>query len=402
MNDSTPPGRTAPIPLDLGAPEAGPAGLAPRWAVVGSFFILFVGALYFAKGFAVPVVLAFLFALVLSPVVRFFARRRVPQFVTATALVGAGVVAIAVAFYALSGPVTMWLDDLPRIGSEVERKLASFRQPVEQIEAASKQVDKLADGDAGKGDPDVQEVVVKEPGLASAAAESVPDFGAKFVFSVVLLLFLLASGDLFLIKLVRAMPSLTDKKRALRIAHDIERELSRYLFTIALINAGLGVAIGFSMWLAGMPNPVLWGILAALVNFVPYIGSMIGIILVTLVGLVEFPSLAQAFYPPALYLVCVTVEGQILTPMIVGRRLEMNNVAVFLAVAFWGWLWGIVGMLLAVPLMVGVKIFATHVEGLSALADFLSVEPAKPEPEEAVETEAAAAAAGGTAAPPPG
>lgn len=382
MNDSPPPGRTAHVPADVAAPEAGAAGLAPRWAVIGSFLILFVGALYFAKGFAVPVLLAFLFALVLSPVVRFFARRKVPQFVTAAVLVGAGVVAIVAAFYALSGPVTLWLDDMPRIGTEVERKLASFRQPVEQIEAASQQVDKLAKGDGGNADPEVQEVVVKEPGLASAAAENVPDIGAKFVFSVVLLLFLLASGDLFLTKLVRAMPSLTDKKRALRIAHDIERELSRYLFTIALINAGLGVAIGLSMWVVGMPNPELWGILAALVNFVPYVGSMVGIILVTLVGLVEYPTLAEAFYAPALYLVCVTVEGQILTPMIVGRRLEMNNVAVFLAVAFWGWLWGIVGMLIAVPLMVGVKIFATHVAGLSALADFLSVEPAKPEPEE--------------------
>lgn len=337
-------------------------------SLVGLFMLTLTAALYFAKDFLLPVSLAFLFALVLSPVVRFFAKRHVPAPVTAFILVAGLFAAIAAGTYFLSGPVGHWIDNAPRIGWQIRDKIAALRQPVEAVKQASEQVDQLTRGN----DSNVQRVVVKEPGLMSRAASGLPELAAHVTLTLVLLLFLLASGDLFYEKLVKALPTLSDKKRALRIARDVEHEVSRYLFTIFLINLALGVWIGLGVYLIGLPNPILWGIAAALLNFIPYLGAVVGICLVAVVGLVSFDDAGYALLAPVFYLVSAVIEGQFLTPWIVGKRLELNTVVVFLAVAFWGWLWGIVGALIAVPMLVVVKVFTDHVEGLSALGEFLT------------------------------
>jgi predicted PurR-regulated permease PerM len=202
--------------------------------------------------------------------------------------------------------------------------------------------------------------------------------------TLILLLFLLASGDMFYEKLVKSLPTLTDKKRGVRIARTVQREVSRYLLTISLINTGLGAVIAAGMLAIGMPNPVLWGVLAALLNFIPYLGSLLGIVLVGLVALVSFDAIWPALLAPLIYLACTAVEAQLVTPLVIGRRLEMNPVVIFLAIAFWGWLWGIVGALIAVPLLVILKVFADHVESLSAAGEFLSARdvPQVPDDEE--------------------
>jgi len=197
-------------------------------------------------------------------------------------------------------------------------------------------------------------------------------------FALIFLFFLLASGDLFHQKLVQSMPTFSDKKRALSIAHEIEKELSRYLFTITLINIGLGVAVGFSLWLVNMPTPAVFGALATVLNFIPYIGAIVGMALVGVIALAEFGDVTAALIPVLVYFACTSLEGQFLTPMIVGRRLEMNAAAVFLSVAFWGWIWGVTGMFLAVPIMVGVKILASYVDSLQPLGNFLASDRTPP------------------------
>jgi len=339
-----------------------------RSAVVGTFLLLLLGALFFAKDFLLPVCLAFLLALVLSPIVRILARRGVPEGITAVALVVAVLLGIGSAAYGLSGPVTQWIAEAPAVARDVQRKIATLRRPVDAVVEASNRVEKMAEN----GDPRAQRVVLAEPGLLSRAATGVPEVLAKVGLTLVLLLFLLASGDMFFEKLVKTLPTLSDKKRGIRIARTVQREVSRYLLTISLINAGLGVAIGIGMWAVGLPNPALWGIVAALLNFVPYIGAGIGILLVGAIGLVTFETPGAILLPPAVYAVCTIMEGQIITPMLVGRRLEMNSVAVFLAVAFWGWLWGIVGAIIAVPMLVVMKVFADHVDGMHGLGEFLA------------------------------
>jgi len=359
-------------------------------SLVGLFMLALTAALFFAQDFLLPVSLAFLFALALSPIVRFMSKRHVPAPFTAIAVVGALLCTIFVGAYSLAGPVSHWMDNAPQMGRVIQSKVAVLLRPMEAMKQATEQVERITEG---TGEPaTVREVVVREPGLLSQAASGVPEIVAQIGLTLVLLLFLLASGDLFYEKLVKALPTLSDKKRALKIARSVELEVSRYLSTIFFINLAFGAWIALGMWLAGMPNPLLWGAAAAVLNFIPYIGAVIGTILVAIVGLVTFDNVSQALIPPAIYIATTTIEGHFLTPMIVGRRLELNSVVVFLAVAFWGWLWGIVGALIAVPMLVVAKVFTDHVEGLAGLGEFLSERHIR-EDEEEVPSKAPAAPA---------
>ncbi|WP_158295528.1 AI-2E family transporter [Crenalkalicoccus roseus] len=360
---------------------------AARICLIGLFLIACLAVLYFAQGFLVPVALAFLLALVLSPLVRFLARRRIPPPVTAVALVLTLLGTVAAGVYFLSGPVQEWVNNAPQIEWRIRQRLAEVREPVEAMRAATERVDRLTQGDADARTP---EVVVREPGLLARTAATLPNAATGLVFTLVLLLFLLASGDLFYAKLVRVLPTFRDKKRALRIAHDVEQEVSRYLSTIFFINVGLGVWMGFGMWLIGLPNPALWGTMAFMLNFIPYLGAFIGTVVVGLVGVVTFDDLAWALLPPAFYVLSNTLEGHILTPSIVGRRLDMNAVVVFLSVAFWAWMWGIVGAVMAVPMLVLLKVLTQHVEALAPVGEFLAD---RHSPEEEDEKEKAPSAA---------
>jgi predicted PurR-regulated permease PerM len=338
-------------------------------SIVGSFLILLVGVLYFAQSVLLPVVLAFLFSLILSPIVRTFKRFGFPESITAVILIVIVASAAGGGVYSLSGPVSTWVEEAPSIGLKLRSKLSALRGPVEKIKEAQKQVDAAT---KQVTEPSSLEVVVKEPGLISKAAQGAPDVLAGAALTVVLLMFVLASGDMFHEKLVRVLPTLTDKKQALRIAKDIEQDVSQYLLTITAINAVLGAVVASGLYLIGMPNPVLWGVAAALLNFIPYIGAIIGITVVGLVAVVSYPSLGQAFLAPAIYLVCTVIEGQFVTPALVGRRMQINTIAVLLAVAFWGWLWGIAGIFIAVPILIIIKVFSTQIAGLEGLQEFLS------------------------------
>lgn len=372
MTEQTTASRNVAVDPAIGFVNAQPSQIGPRWAIVGIFFILLGGAFYLTASFLLPVVIALLFAFVLSPVVRLLRRRlKIPQPLSAAVLVLGTLATLTLGFYMLSDPIASLINDAPKYVDAVQSQLDSVRQRIERFQNAQVRAEDAAPKESGEAPA---EVVVKSPGLLDNAASIVPHLGASVAFSLVFLFFLLASGDLFYVKLVKAMPTLSDKKRALHIAHDIERELSRYLFTITMINLGLGAAVGTCLWWAGMPTPVIFGALAALLNFIPYVGSMVGMGLVGVIALAEFGDLGKALLPVVLYFGCTALEGQFIQPMIVGRRLEMNAVAVFLAVAFWGWIWGVVGMFVAVPLMVGIKIFASYIEPLHPLADFLSAE----------------------------
>jgi predicted PurR-regulated permease PerM len=343
------------------------------WAVIGLFLLALIGALGYASAFLVPVLLAFILALILRPVVRYLARRHIPEFLTSSGLVLTVLLAAGMGFYFLSAPLSTLLTDLPRIANEIESKLIEFRTTSEHIQAVTEKIENLGRTET-PGPSEVQKVEMAQPGLLSSVAANAPDAAARGLFTLVLLLFLLSSGDLFYAKIVRAMPTFSDKKKALGIALDIERELSRYLGTIALINTGLGVCVGLALWAIGIPNPMLWGVLAGVLNFVPYVGSLIGIALVGTISLGTMPTLPYALLAPLAYLALTTIEGQFITPILVGRRLALNPVTLFLGIAFWGWLWGVVGMLFAVPLMVAVKIFCSHIDGLTTISDFLSTE----------------------------
>jgi predicted PurR-regulated permease PerM len=192
------------------------------------------------------------------------------------------------------------------------------------------------------------------------------------VIATALLFFLLASDDNLLRQAVTILPQLRDKKRLVEIVRDVEDDVSYYLLTITVINIGLGVAIGAAMWLLGMPNPYLWGAMAAVLNFIPLIGALLGVGIVGLVALLTFSTTAAMLLPPIIYLLLTSLEGQLVTPAVVARRLSLNPVVVFLALISWTWLWGIAGALLAVPLLATFKICCDHIEALKPVGVLLA------------------------------
>jgi predicted PurR-regulated permease PerM len=350
-----------------------------RSLLIGIFALLTTWALYFGRDFFMPVILACLLALILTPIVRFLRKHGIPEPVSATILVVISVIIVVTAGYLLSGPVIKLIDDAPAIGSQLASRLAKLRQPFERMMNITQQVEQAAETAQAPG---VQRVVIAQPGLLSQAASNILSASTTPAITFVLSLFLLASGTLFYQKIVQSFARLSEKKRALRIVYDIEREISHYLLTITMINIGLGVVIGFALWAVGMPTPFVWGSTAALLNFLPYIGAAMNILLVTVIAIVSFDSLSYALLAPLVLIICYVAEGQFVTPLIVGRRLEINAVSIFVAVAFWSWLWGLVGALIAVPLLVVIKVFCDHFDSLRHVGNFLAAEQTMEDAEE--------------------
>jgi predicted PurR-regulated permease PerM len=190
--------------------------------------------------------------------------------------------------------------------------------------------------------------------------------------TLVLLYLLLASGDLFLQKLVRVMPTLREKKRAVEISHEIQQNISHYLFSVSLINIGLAIAVGGGLYFMGVRNAAMWGMLVALLNFVPYFGPSAGILLLATVGFLMFDTFWQAVLPAAWYLLLHTLEANFITPVLLGRRFSLNPVVIFVSLIFWIWLWGVPGALLSVPILVSIKALSDRVPAMSAVSKLLS------------------------------
>ncbi|WP_137931414.1 AI-2E family transporter [Mesorhizobium comanense] len=340
-----------------------------RSLLIGIFLFMATAALYFGRAFFMPVMLAFLLTLTLTPIVRFLRKRGIPEVVSATLLVLLSTFIFASAGYLLSGPVIDLMNNTSSIGQQLTERLAQFKRPLAKVMDLSHQLEALTETSQ---EPGVQKVAVAPSGILSTAASNLLEAGTSITIVFVLSLFLLASGTLFYEKIIQSFASLSQKKRALRVVYDVEREISHYLLTVAVINAGLGTVIGLGLWALGLPNPLVWGAAAALLNFLPYVGALMTIMLVAVIALISFDTISYALLAPGFVLLCDIVEGQFVTPMVVGRRLEINAVAIFIAIAFWSWLWGFVGALMAVPLLVVVKVFCDHFEGLSHVGNFLA------------------------------
>jgi predicted PurR-regulated permease PerM len=322
-------------------------------------------ALKLAQPLFLPLVLSLLLAIVLAPLVRVLQRLRLPAPMAAgvvmlgfTAATGAGV-------YALADPALNWIERAPETMREIERRLQTVKDSVVEAKMAAETVEKIARVD---GDPPKSEVTVKEPSLATQIVATTRVAVLHALEVIVLVYFLLAFGATFVRKLVQIPAGLRSKVRIVRVTTEIEREISNYLLTISCINAGLGVATAAAMSLLGMPNPVLWGVVAAILNFVPYLGSAFTTVVLTVVAILAFDTLPRAFLVPAVFLVLATVEGQVVTPIVVGRRMELNPPVIVIALLVGAWVWGIVGLLIAVPLLAMVKIYCAHDDDLASIA----------------------------------
>ncbi|HVF62326.1 MAG TPA: AI-2E family transporter [Thermoanaerobaculia bacterium] len=333
----------------------------------GLFVLASLYTLYFARAFVLPVVLAVLLSFVLQPLVRGLKKLRIPEGLGALVVLLALVGALAVAGYYLAGPAFEWMDRAPGSMRRVEAKLRELKAPVERIGEATARVEEMTQ--VGEEGPNAVEV--ESESLGRRLFQNLWTFSANAFVMLVLLYFLLAAGDLFLLKLVRVLPTLADKKRAVEILRQVELEVSAYLSTVTLINIGLGAAVGLAFWLLDMPNPILWGVMVALLNYIPYAGAIIGAAIMAVVAFLTFKETGQAMLVPAAYLLINFAESYFVTPMVLGRRLTLNPVVIFIGLTFWGWIWGVTGALIAVPLMVILKILCDHSARLAPVGEFL-------------------------------
>ena len=342
-----------------------------NWALVTLALLATVTAIVVARSFLMPVFMAFLLSITVSPIRRVLQRRGVSPVITASVVVSLLVVSLSSLVYFLSGPVADYAENSRAIAIDVEQKLRGVSNAIEKVAEATDQVTEMATMD--NADPTEETVVVQNgPDLVTATLYSAPVVVGQAIFTFVLLFFLTASGDMFYQKLVQASPTFRDKKRAIQIAYDIEKKLSRYFLTITIINACLGIGVGLVLWWVGMPNPLLFGVAAFLLNFIPYLGAIAGVAMTFAIGLISFDTVGQATLAAGSYLFLTTLEGQLITPYAVGRSLKLNAVIVFIAVAFWGWAWSVIGMFVAVPALIAVRVFSEHIPTLAGLGIFIS------------------------------
>ncbi len=329
-----------------------------------------VHALYFARAILIPIALAIVLFFLLAPIVRFLTRiTPLPEWVSAAIVVLSLTFSLGFMSYILAAPVSDWLSNAPSTFRKAEQKLRFIIDPVDKIDQASSQVSDIA---AGKEKDDVVKVSIQQPPVTSYLLSSTVNFLAGVTITVVLVYLLLAMGHRTLNSVVELMPTLEDKRGLVTMIRNVELGISRYLVTITAINICLGIIIGIVMWLLGLPDPILLGIMAATLNFIPFVGAFIGAAVTFLFGIVYLNTPAEAIIGPLMYIVINTLEGNVFTPMILGRSMKLNPALVFICIIFWGWAWGVGGILLAVPLIGMVKISCDHFKSLQPVARILS------------------------------
>jgi predicted PurR-regulated permease PerM len=364
-----------PNPATGTEPDLGKMGTALRErveitsiAITGLFILALFYTMYFARAFFVPVLLAVMLDFLLSPIVRMLKRVRIPEPIGAVLVLLGLVLVLGTAVYSLADPVREWLNKAPATLSTTRDQLSKIRRPVEQVSRTAEQVE---DATSAPADTRATEVVVKGPSLSERLFGTTQSIATVGMEVLILLYFLLAAGDLFLQKLIKVLPQLKDKKRAVTIARETEAGVSAYLFTMTLLNIGEGVVVAVAMALLGVPNAVLWGVLAVVLEYVPYVGAFVLAGILALVGLSTFDTPFQALMVPGTYIVINFIQGNFLVPMVLGRKLTLNPVAIFIGLVFFWWIWGVPGAFLAVPILATFKIFCDHIETLQPIGEFL-------------------------------
>jgi predicted PurR-regulated permease PerM len=337
-------------------------------SLTGLFILALFYTMYFMRSILLPIVLALLLSYLLRPIVRALARAKIPTPLGAALILIALFISIGSGMSALAAPVAGWLEKAPSGLQELERKFMPMKKSMTQVAQATGEIEKLATPDS----PTKTAVEVKRHPITEMLYMRTPEFIASALLLLILLYFLLAYDGVFVAKLIKLMPRLSDKKRAVSIAHEIESHISRYLLTVTMINSCLGLAVGTTVGLLGLRNPVMWGVMVAVLNFVPYLGALTGIICMTIGATLSFDSVSYALVFPAIYLLFSALEGNFVTPWVMGRSLTLNPVIILLSLTFWGWMWGIAGVILAVPILAAFKIFCAHIKPMEPLAEFLS------------------------------
>jgi predicted PurR-regulated permease PerM len=332
-------------------------------SLTGLFLLASFYTCYFAASLILPIYLSVLLSFALAPFVRALRRLWIPAPAGAAIVLVLFIGGILYSLILLTQPATEWIARGPTAFQQVEQRLRFIKQPLAQVTKATESVEQLATVD--KQPPTV---AVRQASLAETLFDSTREFLAQAFLVLVLLYFLMASAGALSARVAEAFPQTQRGPRDAGILQTIEKEISVYLLTISLINTGLGVAVAVLMYFLSMPSPLLWGTMAGVLNFIPFVGPTVSAGIIGIVSLLTFDSVAYAVVPPALFVATTTVEGFFITPALVGRRLLLNPIAILVAIFVWSWIWGVPGALIAVPTLAILKIVCDRIETMRPLS----------------------------------
>lgn len=350
----------------------------PLWIIA---IVALLYALTTASSVVVPLLLAILISLTLAPAVRALVALRLPRTLAALLVVAAAIALAWGAFYLLAGPAQSWMERAPTALRRLESGMSGMMEPLERASEATESLMKIGT------DKTQTTVVAAEKSTALTVLARAPAVIGSLLATVFLTFLFLMYGDMLLRKFVTLVPGLSAKKELVAGTREAQHELSLYLFTVTMINVALGIATAGMLYWLDVPDPLLWGGVAALLNYAPYVGAVLTALLLTVVGFAEFAEPMQALAVPGGFIVLNLIEGQVVTPLLLGRRLALDPVVIFVSIMLFGFLWGMAGMLMAVPLLACLRIMANRVPSGARLAQILGElskadkEDTLPEPE---------------------
>ncbi|HEX4343129.1 MAG TPA: AI-2E family transporter [Verrucomicrobiae bacterium] len=361
-------------PLETNAP--GPAATDPKWTErwisqasrVAIIFGVVLAVCYFARIVVLPIVVAWVISLVLKPPVQWLGRLRIPSAIAALIVLIVFGGAAGFAIVTLGKPAAVWIQSAPENLPKLKEKFQAIMRPAAHLSAVASSMGNLGEPTKTK---EPTSVTIADNHLANSLFNWTWTFLAGVGETIALIFLLLATGDRFLQNLVHVLPTMHNKKQAVEISREIQHSVSRYLFSVTVINVCVGFIVGGALHFAGMPGAAMWGGVAAVVNYIPYLGPIVGVSAVAVTGLLAFDSIGQGLVPGAIYLAIHLTEANLITPFILGRRFTLNPVIIFITLMFFVWLWGVLGALLAVPLLVTAKVLCERIPPLSPWGELL-------------------------------
>ena len=345
------------VPSDA-RPEQQPLPSDPKTIFLGGLFVLaLLAAAYVASEIVLPLVLAIVLKLLLQPVLRILERLHIPRILAALLLILALFGTIVGVGTAISGPARAWAAKLPEGIPRLEDRLSFLRAPIDTLQRFLQQIEDIG----GIGPSPNTAASQRGEAFLSTLFTGTRNFASGFFTTVLFLFFLLGSGDIFLHRFVEILPHFSSKRQVVEITQQIQHDISAYLVTITIMNATVGAVMALVVWLSGVGEPVLWGTVAFLLNYVPILGTALGVLLFLLAGLSTNDALWLALLPAGVYVGLHLIEGETLTPMLLAKRFTLNPVLVIISLVFWYWMWGIPGAILSVPMLATAKIICDRV-----------------------------------------
>jgi predicted PurR-regulated permease PerM len=325
-------------------------------------------ALYLARSVFIPLAFALMIYFLMRPAVRALKRLLIPRALAALIVLGAVLGVVGAVGLELSAPASSWLARIPSVVKELDDRSRVLRRPVERFSHLVESAERLTDvGRAAVR----QEVTVVDPSWFDGFMETALALSTGILVAFVASYFLLLDGDRLLARFLQLLPDFSDRTRARAVINEVERRMGQYLRTATVLNLGLGIVLGCAFQLLGVPNPWLWAAIAAVLEYVPYVGAAVGIGLVSMVSLVTFPTLSAAALPPLVYFIATLVTGNFIAPVVLGRAFKISPIVLFVWLVFWSWLWGVPGAVLAVPMLMLLNIICEQSTSLVRFALFI-------------------------------